>query len=117
MKTLLTAAAFTLAATLAVNAQPATAPAPPLACVQTYNIDHTKAPDDHTILWYMRDGTVLQTNTRGMCAGLSFNGFRYVSNPAPEFCPNVQSIRVLRVGSVCMLGPFVPYVAPPKATN
>ena len=113
MNTLLAASAFTLAATLAANAQPAPGP----MCIETYNIDHTRAPDDHTILFYMKNGTVLQTNTRNGCPGLSINGFRYVSDPAPEFCPNVQSIRVLRVGSVCMLGPFAPYTPAPKPQN
>lgn len=116
MKTLLTTAAFTLAATLAAGAQPATPAAGPM-CIQTYNIDHTRAPNDHTILFYMKDGTVLQTNTRNACPGLSINGFRYVSDPAPQFCPNVQSIRVLRMGGVCMLGPFTPYTPPPKPAN
>jgi hypothetical protein len=119
MKALLaTTAAVTLAATLAANAQPV--PPPPASgptCIQTYNIDHTKAPDDRTILFYMRDGSVLQTNTRNVCSGLSINGFAYVSNPAPQFCPGLQTIRVLRIGGVCMLTPFVPYVAPPKPVN
>jgi hypothetical protein len=116
MKMLLATTAFTLAATLA-GAQPAAPPPPGPTCIQTYNIDHTKAPDDRTILFYMRDGTVLQTNTRNACSGLSINGFRYVSDPAPQFCPGVQTIRVLRIGGVCMLTPFVPYVAPPKPAN
>jgi hypothetical protein len=113
---LATAAAVTLAATLAANAQPVP-PASGPACIETYNIDHTKAPDDRTILFYMRDGSVLQTNTRNACSGLSINGFAYVSNPAPQFCPGLQTIRVLRIGGVCMLTPFVPYVAAPKPAN
>lgn len=114
MKALLCTAAVIALTTTAATAQPA--PAAP-DCIQTYNIDHTKAPDNRTILFYMRDGTVLQTNTRNTCPGLSINGFRYDSDPAPQFCPNVQTIRVLRIGGVCMLTPFVPYVAPPKAAN
>jgi hypothetical protein len=114
MKTLFATAALTLAMTLAANAQPAS---PPPTCIQTYNIDHTRAPNDKTILFYMRDGTVLQTNLRNACPGLSINGFSYVSDPAPQFCPNVQTIRVLRIGGVCMLSPFVRYVAPPKPAN
>ncbi len=114
MKTLCLTATPAFAAATAANAQPA-ANAP--ACIQTYNIDHTRAPDDKTILFYMRGGTVLQTNTRNACPGLSINGFRYVSDPAPQFCPGLQTIRVLRIGGVCMLTPFVPYAAPPKVAN
>ena len=119
MRTLAIAAA-TLALAAATNAIAQPAPPPPATgptCIQTYNIDHTRAPDDRTILFYMKDGTVLQTSTRSACPGLAVNGFAYVSNPAPQFCPNVQTIRVLRIGGVCMLGPFVPYTPPPKPAN
>jgi hypothetical protein len=112
MKALLTAAAMAALVTTAANAQPA---AP--TCIQTYNIDHTKSPDDRTILFYMRDGTIYQSNLRNACPGLHINGFSYVSNPAPQFCAGLQTIRVLRIGGVCMLGPFMPYTAPAKPAN
>jgi hypothetical protein len=112
MKTLCLAATIAFAAATTANAQPA---AP--SCIQTYNIDHTRSPDDKTILFYMRDGTVLQSNLRNACPGLRINGFSYVSNPAPQLCASLQTVRVLRVGAVCMMGPFMPYTPPPKPAN
>ncbi|HEY1836174.1 MAG TPA: hypothetical protein VGG36_00830 [Rhizomicrobium sp.] len=115
---LIIAAAATLTAATASQAQPqAQTVSKTPDCIQTYNIDHTKAPNDKTILFYMRSGAVYQSNLRGVCPGLSINGFSYVSSPAPQLCPNVQTIRVLRTGSVCMMSAFVPYTPPPKPVN
>jgi hypothetical protein len=99
------------AAFLAGNANAQPAP----TCILTHLIDHTKAPDDRTILFYMKDGTVYQSALRNNCPGLRINGFGYVSNPADQLCPNLQSVRVLRSGGVCMMGPLTTVPAtPPK---
>jgi hypothetical protein len=118
MKTLcLTAAiAFTVATTASAQPGESAQPAAP-TCVQTYNIDHTKAPDDKSILFYMRDGTILRSQLRNACPTLSINGFSYVSNPAPQLCAGLQTIRVLRTGAVCMMGPFMRYTPPPRPAN
>ena len=76
-------------------------------CIKTYLIDHTKSPDDHTILFTMKDGSVYQSNLTGNCPQLSINGFSYVATPPSDVCGNLQSIRVIRTGSVCLLGPLV----------
>ena len=81
-------------------------------CLPTYFIDHTTIPDDRTILFTMRDGTVWQNTLPQACQGLSFQGgFEYVTS-FDEVCSNAQEIRVLRQNSRCMLGAFTPYVAP-----
>jgi hypothetical protein len=85
-------------------AQPASKPN---VCLKTYLIDHTKSPDDHTILFTMKDGSVYQSNLTGNCPQLSINGFSYVATPPSDVCGNLQSIRVIRTGSVCLLGPLV----------
>jgi hypothetical protein len=76
-------------------------------CLKTYLIDHTKSPDDRTVIFYMKDGSSYQSNLTGNCPELSINGFSYVATPPDDVCGNLQSIRVIRTGSVCLLGPLV----------
>jgi hypothetical protein len=49
---------------------------------------------------------------RTSCPGLRFDGFSYVVR-ADEICDDLQSIRVLRTHSVCLLGAFTKL--PPSA--
>ncbi|MGD0142600.1 MAG: hypothetical protein ABSC92_05540 [Rhizomicrobium sp.] len=106
------AAALTASAALAQTPAP---PASPGLCLRSIDIDHTKSPNDHVVLFYMRDGKVWQSNLRNNCPELSFNGFIYVSTPPDDICPNVQMIRVIHSGAVCMMGPLEAYVPPPKS--
>jgi hypothetical protein len=103
------AALVAVLATAVISATGAIAqPAPKSnVCLKTYLIDHTKSPDDHTILFTMKDGSVYQSNLTGNCPQLSINGFSYVATPPSDVCGNLQSIRVIRTGSVCLLGPLV----------
>jgi|SRR3954447_22404276 hypothetical protein len=100
-----------LAAALSIVASATGALAQPApksnVCLKTYQIDHTKSPDDHTVIFYMRDGSAYQSNLTGNCPELSINGFSYVATPPSDVCGNLQSIRVIRTGSVCLLGPLV----------
>ncbi|MDE2185092.1 MAG: hypothetical protein KGJ78_18920, partial [Alphaproteobacteria bacterium] len=84
-------------------------------CIRGIDIDHTKVPDSRTILFYMRDGKVWKNTLMNDCAGLKFEGFIYSPTPPDDICDNMQTIRVLRMGTVCMMGAFTPYT-PPKAT-
>lgn len=86
---------------------------PGTVCIRTMDIDHTRAPDDHTILFYMRDGKVWSTTLASNCPELSFNGFVYGPTPPDNICGNLQTIRVIRSGAVCEMGPLVP-VTPPE---
>ena len=115
----LAAAATALAASTALAQSPAMAPppaAPPPLCLHSQDIDHTKAPDDRTILIYMRGGKIWQSKLRGVCPQISFNGFSFEATPPDDICPNVQIIRVIRSGSVCAMGPLEPYIPPPKSS-
>jgi hypothetical protein len=85
-------------------------------CIRTTLIDHTKAPDDRTILFTMKNGAVYQSTLPANCPELSFNGFSYVATPPDQICGNLQSIRVIRTGSVCLLGPLV-QITPKAAPN
>lgn len=81
-------------------------------CIRTAWIDHTKAPDDRTILFYMKDHKVWMTRLSTVCPELRFNGFIYMPTPPDQICGNLQTIRVIRSGSVCMMGPLEPYTPP-----
>jgi len=83
-------------------------------CLKTYFIDRTKVVDAQTIDFRLRDGTVYRNRLLTSCPGLRFDGFSYVINN-DEVCENLQSIRVLRTHSVCLLGAFtkLPTEAPP----
>lgn len=79
---------------------------PENVCLRTNEIDHTTSPDDKTILFYVRQGKVWRNALVTNCPMLSVNGFEYSPTPSREICGNMQSIRVLRTGSVCLLGSF-----------
>ena len=76
-------------------------------CLYTYQIDRTDVPDERTILFHMKDGKVWTSNLPRRCPGLRFYGFSYVVRGNDQICGNLDSIRVLKTGSVCQLGPFV----------
>lgn len=104
-----------IVALAALGATPAFAqPAPAKnICLKTYLIDHTKAPNDRTIIFYMKDGSAYQSTLSTTCPQLSFNGFSYVATPPEDVCGNLQSIRVVRSHAVCLLGPLM-QIAPAK---
>ncbi|HEV2650573.1 MAG TPA: hypothetical protein VGU69_04885 [Rhizomicrobium sp.] len=74
-------------------------------CLKTSMIDTTKVIDAKTLDFRMRNGTVWRNALRGSCPSLKFNGFVYSTN-YPEICGNLQSIRVLKSQTICLLGPF-----------
>jgi hypothetical protein len=81
-------------------------------CLKSYWIDHTRAPDDRTIIFYMKDNKAWLTHLKGLCPQLSSNGFVYVATPPAEVCGSLQAIRVIRSDAVCMIGPLEPYTPP-----
>ena len=90
-------------------------------CLQTYLIDHTEVPDDSTILFHMKGGKIWKNSLPFPCSDLKFQGgFQYTTD-IDEICSNLQTIRVIeqgggpRLGAVCQLGEFTPYVPAPKA--
>jgi hypothetical protein len=82
-------------------------------CIRSYQIDHTKAPNDRTLIFYMKNGAAYQSTLVSNCPQLGVYGFSYMPAPPDQICGNLQSIRVIRTGSVCVLGPLVPIT--PKA--
>jgi len=82
-------------------------------CLRGYWIDHTKAPDDKTIIFTMKDNTQWITHLKSLCPQLMINGFSYVATPPDDVCGSLQAIKSNRSGAVCMIGPFEPYSPPP----
>ena len=81
-------------------------------CLKSYEIDTTREPNDRTILFRMKDGKSFMTQLRGNCSELAINGFTYLPTPPDEVCGNLQAIKSNNSGSVCMMGPIVPYAPP-----
>lgn len=95
-------------ACLIVALVPARSASPGIVCIRTLDIDHTRAPDNRTILFYMKDGKIWSTTLTAYCPELTFNGFEYGPTPPDNICGNMQTIRVLRSGSICEMGPLIP---------
>jgi len=92
-------------AAFAVSPAIAEPPAAP-KCLHSINIKNTTVPNDRTILFQMNNGTVWRNDLRNSCPDLKFYGFIYVATPPDDICGDVQSIRVIHTGAVCLLGPF-----------
>jgi hypothetical protein len=104
MKTILIVAAVAAMTTVAAQAQPAMSSGP--TCLRSTDIKDTKTPDSRTIIFDMNDGSVYRNDLKNDCPQLNFNGYAYVATPPDQICGNLQAIKVLRTGSVCLLGPF-----------
>jgi hypothetical protein len=88
------------------------------ACINVVMIDHTQVLDDSNILFFLKGGRTVKNVLADRCFGLRMatRGFTYVARN-DEVCGNLQTIRVNDTGSVCMLGPFVPYTPVPAAAK
>jgi hypothetical protein len=76
-------------------------------CLDTTRIQDTHVQDPRTIDFRMRDGTVWRNTLRNSCPDLMFHGFSYViRGGVNEICDNMQTIRVVQSGQVCVLGSF-----------
>jgi len=85
-------------------------------CLDINRIDHTEVLNDHQILFYMNGKEIWVNNLTIPCRSLTRqDGFVWKSS-VPQYCDNIESIRVIRTGEVCLLGTFSPYQKPPKAS-
>ena len=115
MKRILLGAALAGVLAASANAQPAeSGQSKSQVCLNIQDIDHTRTPDNRTILFYMHGGKIWKNRLRNICTGLTFKGFVYEPTPPNHVCGNMQTIRVIEFGSVCMMGAFEPYTPPPK---
>ena len=93
-------------------------------CIRTSDIHGMSYPDNRTILFRMNGGTpkVWRNELPRECPGLKFEAGIAWNIWGGEVCSNMQVFYVLRRGTPCMLGTFVPgdmprqdgWVPPPK---
>ena len=104
-----------LMAAIAVTAVAGGAQAAPI-CLSTHDMLQSEpAKDGASITFHMRDGSVWRNDLHGRCPDLQFDGFVWRIREANDsVCEDIQSLRVLRSGQVCMLGKFT-QVQPPHA--
>src|ERR1051326_5436068 len=92
------------------------APTPVVAapvCLYTYRIENTTIPNARTIVFHMKDGSVWRNALKNACPDLKFWGFVYVDRGSlNRICENLDTVRVINSGEVCMLGPFTRETAP-----
>lgn len=86
-------------------------------CLASYQIDNTTIPDDRTILFKMRDGSVWKNSLTSPCFGLKLDtrGFTYeATDPGSDtICSNLVTIHTNTFHSICLLGAFTE-VSPPR---
>jgi len=105
------ASVFALAAILA-SAAPALADQSSSSCLPADDVNHTQVLNDHQILFYMRNKKIWLNTLQARCVSLPIQeGFSF-SSAFSEYCPNTETIRVVRSGEVCKLGGFTPYEKP-----
>jgi hypothetical protein len=87
-----------------------------MICLPAQDVQNTEALNDHQMLFHMR-GHKTYVNTLSVPCGslkdINVDGFIWVADtPTPEYCDNMEHIRVRRTGETCMLGAFSPYEVP-----
>lgn len=76
-------------------------------CVHTNRIDQIKRARDGTFIdFQMRGGVTYRNTLRNKCPGLSTSGIGYKTRGTATLCRG-ETVRVLKTGGVCILGPFV----------
>jgi hypothetical protein len=79
-------------------------------CLASYNIDHTDIPDDHTIIFTMRDHSVWKNTLPYTCSGLRLDSRGYTYEPTDPgtdtICSNLVTIRLNTYQNICQLGEF-----------
>jgi hypothetical protein len=82
-------------------------------CVSERDVVNTTPSNDGKLLaLHMRDGRVLVNHLQGVCSDLRFNGFVWVLRGTNDICENMQTLRVLQSGQICVLGKFDPATKP-----
>jgi hypothetical protein len=91
---------------LALTAVTIASPAFANTCLRTSDIVSAHSDDGKLMVFQMRNGQTLVNHLQGACPDLKFNGFVWVIRGADTVCENMQSMRVLHSGQVCVLGKF-----------
>lgn len=108
MKSLWIAAALVLAVPAMAQTPESQAPAakPQRICLRASEIDRsTAARDEKSLTFVMRNGDRYSGELRGgRCSGISFDGFSWVLQSDNQVCENMQTLKVLQGGPICLLG-------------
>jgi len=76
-------------------------------CIDTRNIVSSKSNDGKTMVFKMRDGTILVNHLQGVCPDLKYFGFAWdLRSGDTEVCENSQSLHVIQSPEICTLGKF-----------
>ena len=83
-------------------------------CLLASRIDHTHAPNDHELLFYMKSGKVWRNTLQRRCHGLErFNAIRWDIR-GDTICAGKQAFTIIANRNTCVLGAFTPYTPPQK---
>ena len=83
-------------------------PAVANTCLQTQDIVSAQSNDGKLMVFQMKNGQSYVNHLQGSCPDLKFNGFVWTVRGIGTVCENMQSLRVLNSGQVCVLGQFDP---------
>lgn len=75
-------------------------------CLREQDIRSAASSDGKTLKLQMRDGKVWNSQLKGSCPGLKFHGFVWVMHDPQGICENMESLKVLESGQICILGKF-----------
>jgi hypothetical protein len=85
-------------------------------CLASYQILNTTVPDDRTILFKMRDGSVWKNTLIAPCFGLRLDNLGFTYEPtdpgSDTICSNLVTFHTNTFHSICQLGDFT-QVSPP----
>jgi hypothetical protein len=101
----------TLAATLGLTGlMLAAAPASAAnKCIDTRDIVSSQSKDGRTMVFKMKDGTVLVNRLQGYCPDLKFNGFVWkIHGGDNQACERESTFQVIQSMQNCTLGAFDP---------
>lgn len=102
-----------LAATQATGIRADDEPRVALRCIYVHRIDQTRIVDDRSILFFMRDRTVLQNMLPNSCGGLRTTDRIKYDVVLGQLCANEMITQLVDVGgyapgTLCKIGMFVP---------
>ena len=78
-------------------------------CINIRDIDSSQSKDGRTMVFKMKDGTVLVNHLQGYCPDLKFTGFAWqMPSSDTNACERQSTFRVIQSGQSCTLGKFDP---------
>jgi hypothetical protein len=83
--------------------------ADPQVCIPSWKVTGTRILSRTQILFYTSGKEVWLNTLPHPCSIDNTDGFVWQSS-YPQYCDNIETIKVIRTGQSCMLGKFTPYV-------